>query len=63
MAIKLLGVNGEANERIIKYMVDTENEKDSVPDEDKVFGAEVYVIASGKTYRMNSSLEWIEKGV
>lgn len=61
MAIKLLGVNGEANERIIKYIVDTENEKDSVPDEDKVFGTEVAVIESGKSYKMNSTGNWIEK--
>ncbi len=60
MAIKLLGVNGEANERIIKYIVDTEDEKDSVLDEDKVFGTEVFVIESGKRYRMDSDLIWVE---
>ena len=61
MAIKLLTVNGVENERIVKYMVDTEDEKDNIPNEDKTQGTEVIVIEGGKTYRLNSSLEWIEK--
>ena len=63
MAIKLLGVNGVKSEVVKKYIIDIEDEKDSVPTEDKVQGTEVYVIASGKVYRMNSNSEWIEKGV
>jgi len=60
MAIKLLGVNGEANERIVKYIVDTEDEKNDIPAGDKVFGTEVEVVASGKSYRMGSDLIWVE---
>lgn len=63
MAIKLLAINGKPNERVVKYIVDTEDEKNNIPAGDKVFGTEVEVVASGKTYRMNSSLEWIEKEV
>ena len=61
MAIKLLAINGKSNERVVKYIVDTEDEKNNIPVGDKVFGTEVEVVASGKSYRMNSSLEWIEK--
>lgn len=63
MAIKLLTINGKPNERIVKYIVDTEDEKNSIPIEDKVFGTEVEVVASGKTYRINSALEWVEREV
>lgn len=61
MAIKLLAVNNVENERIVKYMVDTEDEKDNIPNEDKTQGTEVLIIENGKTYRMNSNIEWIEK--
>lgn len=61
MAIKLLAVNGVKNERILKYMVDIEDEKNDIPDENKIQGTEVLVIENGKTYRMNSNLEWVEK--
>lgn len=61
MAIKLLAVNDVENERMFKYIVDTEDEKDNIPDENKIHGTEILVIKNGKTYRMNSVLEWIEK--
>ena len=61
MAIKLLAVNDVENERMLKYIVDTEDEKNNIPDENKIQGTEVLVIKNGKTYRMNSVLEWIEK--
>lgn len=61
MAIKLLAINGVENERILKYMVDIEDEKNDIPDENKIQGTEVLVIENGKTYRMNSNLEWVEK--
>lgn len=60
MAIKLLAINKRPNERIVKYIVDTEDEKNNIPAGDKVFGTEVEVIASGKTYRMGSDLSWTE---
>ena len=61
MAIKLLSVNGIENSRIVKYIVDTEDEKDNIPEEDKVQGTEVLVIEGNTNYRMNSDGEWIEK--
>ena len=61
MAIKLLSVNGIENSRIVKYIVDTEDEKDNIPEEDKVQGTEVLVIEGNANYRMNSDGEWIEK--
>lgn len=61
MAIKLLSVNGIENSRIVKYIVDTENEKDNIPEEDKVQGVEVLVIEGYVSYRMNSNGEWVEK--
>ena len=61
MAIKLLTVNGIENERIVKYIVDIEDEKNNIPNKDKIQGTEILVIENGKTYRMNSNLEWIEK--
>ena len=61
MAIKLLTVNGVENERIVKYIVDIETEKNDIPDSDKVQGTEIFVIEGGKTYKMNSNTEWIEK--
>lgn len=61
MAIKLLSVNGIENSRIVKYIVDTENEKDNIPEEDKVQGAEVLVIEGNNSYRMNSNGEWVKK--
>lgn len=61
MAIKLLSVNGIENSRIVKYIVDTEDEKDNIPEEDKVQGTEVLVIEGNVSYRMNSNNEWVEK--
>lgn len=61
MAIKLLSVNGIENSRIVKYIVDTEDEKDNIPEEDKVQGTEVLVIEGNIGYRMNSNGEWVEK--
>lgn len=61
MAIKLLSVNGIENSRIVKYIVDTEDEKDNIPEEDKVQGTEVLVIEGNVSYRMNSNGEWVEK--
>lgn len=60
MAIKLLAINEKPNERVVKYIVDTEDEKNNIPTGDKVFGTEVEVVASGKTYRMGSDLSWTE---
>lgn len=59
MAVKLLTVNNVYNIREAQYIVDEENEKDSIPAEDKVQGTLVVVIKSGKKYRMNSSGQWI----
>ena len=61
MAIKLLSVNGIENSRIVKYIVDTEDEKDNIPEEDKVQGTEVLVIEENVNYRMNSDGEWVKK--
>ena len=61
MAIKLLSVNGIENSHIVKYIVDTEDEKDNIPAEDKVQGTEVLVIEGNINYRMNSNGEWVEK--
>lgn len=61
MSIKLLSVNGIENIRVAEYIVDTEDEKDNIPDEDKVQGTKVFVVEGGNTYRMNSNLEWVEK--
>ena len=61
MAIKLLSVNGIENSRIVKYIVDTEDEKDNIPEEDKVQGTEVLVIEGNVSYRMNSNGEWVEQ--
>lgn len=61
MSIKLLSVNGIENIRAAEYIVDTEDEKDNIPDEDKVQGTKVFVVENSKSYKMNSSLEWIEK--
>lgn len=63
MAIKLLAVNDVENERMLKYIVDIETEKNDIPDSDKVQGTEIFVVQGGKTYRMNSNLEWVEKEV
>lgn len=60
MAVKLLTVNNVYNIREAQYIVDEENEKDSIPAEDKVQGTLVVVIKSGKKYRMNSSGAWIQ---
>ena len=35
--------------------------ENDIPDENKIQGTEILVIENGKTYRMNSDLEWIEK--
>lgn len=61
MAIKLSKVNGINNNRDLIYIVDEENEKNNIPDQDKVQGTEVIVVEDGKTYKMNSSGEWIQK--
>ena len=61
MTVELLSVNDIKNIRIAEYIVDTEIEKDSVPIEDKVFGTKCYVVESGKNYRLNSDLEWVEE--
>ena len=60
MAIKLLSVNGIENSRIMKYIVDIEDEKDNIPEEDKVQGTEVLVIEGGKRYRLDYNLQWVE---
>lgn len=61
MAIKLSEVNGVSNSTNLKYVADEESEKNDIPAEDKIQGTEVLVIESGKTYRMNSSGEWVQK--
>lgn len=61
MAIQLLSINDVYNIKISKYIVDTDDELNSIPIQDKTPGTEVLVIETGKTYRLNSSLEWIEK--
>jgi len=60
MAIKLLAVNDVYNIREAKYIVDEENEKDLIPDEDKVQGTKVLVIKGNKEYRMDSAGNWVE---
>ena len=60
MAIKLLAVNDVYNIREAKYMVDEENEKDLIPNEDKVQGTKVLVIKGSKEYRMDSAGNWVE---
>lgn len=60
MAIKLLTVNDVYNIREAKYIVDEENEKDLIPDEDKVQGTRVLVIEENKEYRMDSAGNWVE---
>lgn len=60
MAIKLLTVNDVYNIREAKYLVDTEAEKDGIPEQDKVQGTQVLVIEGSKRYRMNSAGEWVE---
>ena len=62
MAIKLLSVNGIENSKVAEYIVDLESEKDNVPVEDKVFGTRCFVGESGKRYRLDSGLNWIEEG-
>ena len=61
MAVKLSEVNGISNSTNLKYVADEESEKNDIPAEDKIQGTEVLVIESGKTYRMNSSGEWVQK--
>ena len=61
MAIKLSEVNGVSNSTNLKYVADEESEKNNIPAEDKIQGTEDLVIESGKTYRMNSSGEWVQK--
>ena len=61
MAVKLSEVNGISNSTNLKYVADEESEKNDIPVEDKIQGTEVLVIESGKTYRMNSSGEWVQK--
>ena len=61
MAVKLSEVNGVSNSTNLKYVADEESEKNDIPAEDKIQGTEVLVIESGKTYRMNSSGEWVQK--
>lgn len=60
MAIKLLTVNDVYNIREAKYIVDEENEKDLIPDEDKIQGTKVLVIKGSKEYRMDSAGNWVE---
>lgn len=60
MAIKLLAINDIYNIREAKYIVDEENEKDLIPDEDKVQGTKVLVIEGNKKYRMDSVGNWVE---
>ncbi len=60
MAIKLLAVNDVYNIREAKYIVDEENEKNLIPNEDKVQGTKVLVINGSKEYRMDSTGNWVE---
>ena len=61
MAIQLLSINDIYNIKISKYIIDTDDELNSIPVQDKTPGTEVLVIETGKTYKLNSSLEWIEQ--
>ena len=62
MAIKLLSVNGISNSKVAEYIVDLESEKDNVPIDDKIFGTRCFVCESGKRYRLDSGLNWVEEG-
>lgn len=62
MAIKLLSVNGVDNSKVAEYIVDLESEKDNVPIDDKIFGTRCFVCESGKRYRLDSGLNWVEEG-
>lgn len=59
MAVKLLAINDVYNIREAKYIVDEENEKDLIPEEDKVQGTRVLVIKGSKEYRMDSNRNWV----
>ena len=61
MAVKLSEINGISNSTNLKYVADEESEKNDIPAEDKIQGTEVLVIESGKSYKMNSNGEWIQK--
>ena len=60
MAINLISVNNIENIHIAKYIADTEAEKDSILDEDRVQGTEVLVIEGNKRYRLDCNLQWVE---
>lgn len=59
MAVKLLAINDVYNIREAKYIVDEENEKNLIPEEDKVQGTRVLVIKGSKEYRMDSNKNWV----
>jgi hypothetical protein len=59
MAIALTGVGPAYNIPLLRYVVDTENDKDAIDTRSVPMGSTCYVIETSKNYMLNSEKDWI----